>query len=806
MLLNQDANNNCSSRNGYEHDHRRTASVTPVLPAISPASTALSTSSAATAVASSSNDCTSVAIPCHKLTSNCIDYDYCNDNDDDVCVDENSPYFEVRAAVSNRDDPSMPSLTFRVWLLGILWTCVLAFVNQFFWFRANPISLGTLVVQIAVFPLGRLLEFILPRRQFQTFGWRWSLNPAPFSIKEHALICIFASAGAGTVYAIDIVVIKDVFYHSSLGEGPSLLLMLTTQMIGYGLAGICRAFLVYPAAMIWPSNLANIVLFRTFHEASSFGWVGMSRTRFFWCIFAVSFIWYWVPGYLFTMLSLFSILCMFDRDSVLFAQLSSGQFGLGLLNIPMDWTNIAGNLGSPITTPFWAVANVFAGFVIIMWIVTPALYYANVWDAQKYPIYDWHVYDAYGNRYNTTRVLMTDAANNIQHLNETAYREYSTLFMPAQFAVSYGVGFAGLSCVLTYIFLYHRHDLWMRYRDARNQPNDDIHMRLMRAYPEVPVWWYAAMFTVFAGLAIIACEKYSLQVHWYMFLFCLLLPLIFTIPIGMIQAVTNQQPGLNIISELIFGYLYPGNPIGNVTYKTYTYICQTQALFLISDLKLGHYLKIPPRHLFVCQSVGTLLAAAIQLFVAYWLLDTVKDMCDPRPTNPWSCSSAATFYSASIVWGLVGSKKTFNDQDYGVTLHGFWIGALLPIPIYLLQRQFPKSSLLKHVHIPVILSASGSLPSAPPADFVAWTVVGYIFNHYLKRRRRDWYEKYAFAFSAGMDSGLAIATVVIFFLLTNRGVELRWEGNRMSCLAELQPAIPPAVTQNSGSSHIELNQ
>ncbi|KAI8870793.1 hypothetical protein GQ42DRAFT_104437, partial [Ramicandelaber brevisporus] len=281
--------------------------------------------------------------------------------------EEDSPYFEVRAAVSNKDDPSLPSLTFRVWVLGIIFTAGLSFVNQFFWFRAQPITLGTLVVQLVVFPLAKFMEFALPRTQFSTFGWKWTLNPGPFSIKEHVLVCIFASAGAGTVYAVDIVVIKKMFYKSDLGKGGSILLMLTSQLIGYGLAGICREFLVYPAAMIWPSNLANIVLFRTFHEGSS--WTGMSRTKFFWIVFTASFVWYFVPGYIMPIVSLFSILCMFDRDSILYAQLSSGQFGLGLLNITLDWTSVASYMGSPIVTPFWATCNLLVGFIIVMWII-----------------------------------------------------------------------------------------------------------------------------------------------------------------------------------------------------------------------------------------------------------------------------------------------------------------------------------------------------------------------------------------------------------------------------------------------------
>jgi hypothetical protein len=31
------------------------------------------------------------------------------------------------------------------------------------------------------------------------------------------------------------------------------------------MAGVLRPFLVYPSSMVWPANLANISLFRSFH-------------------------------------------------------------------------------------------------------------------------------------------------------------------------------------------------------------------------------------------------------------------------------------------------------------------------------------------------------------------------------------------------------------------------------------------------------------------------------------------------------------------------------------------------------------
>ena len=62
-----------------------------------------------------------------------------------------------------------------------------------------------------------------------------------------------------------------------------------------------------------------------------------------------------------------------------------------------------------------------------------------------------------------------------------------------------------------------------------------------------------------------------------------------------------QAPGLNVITELIIGYIYPGKPVANAAFKTYGYISMTQALTFLSDFKLGHFMKVPPKSMFVAQ-------------------------------------------------------------------------------------------------------------------------------------------------------------------------------------------------------------
>ena len=113
-------------------------------------------------------------------------------------VDDDSPYPEVRSAVANTDDPSIPSSTFRAWVLGLIWAIILPGINQFFFFRFPAVTVSALVAQLLSFPMGRAWAAVVPNRKL--FGVE--LNPGPFSVKEHVIVTIMASVGSQSAYAV----------------------------------------------------------------------------------------------------------------------------------------------------------------------------------------------------------------------------------------------------------------------------------------------------------------------------------------------------------------------------------------------------------------------------------------------------------------------------------------------------------------------------------------------------------------------------------------------------------------------------
>jgi hypothetical protein len=114
---------------------------------------------------------------------------------------------------------------------------------------------------------------------------------------------------------------------------------------------------------------------------------GLTRNQFFLVAFICSFAYYIFPGYLFQMLTSLSWVCWAFPHSVFAQQLGSGLRGLGIGAIGLDWSTVSSYLGSPLASPWFATANVAAGFFIIMYIITPIAYWFNFYNAQNFPIF-----------------------------------------------------------------------------------------------------------------------------------------------------------------------------------------------------------------------------------------------------------------------------------------------------------------------------------------------------------------------------------------------------------------------------------
>ena len=66
------------------------------------------------------------------------------------------------------------------------------------------------------------------------------------------------------------------------------LVVMSTNLIGFSIGGLCKRILVTPPSMIWPANLGTAALFNTLHSQETSGTHacrGVSRGRFLTYVF-----------------------------------------------------------------------------------------------------------------------------------------------------------------------------------------------------------------------------------------------------------------------------------------------------------------------------------------------------------------------------------------------------------------------------------------------------------------------------------------------------------------------------------------
>ncbi|WOL00974.1 hypothetical protein Cni_G09687 [Canna indica] len=720
---------------------------------------------------------------------------------------DRSPVEEVALVVPETDDPTLPVMTFRAWFLGIATCSILIFLNTFFTYRTQPFSISAILMQIAALPLGRFMAAVLPNREVKVFGrWGFNLNPGPFNIKEHVIITVFAncgvSQGGGDAYSIGAITVMKTYYKQSLSFICALIIVLTTQILGYGWAGMMRRFLVDPAEMWWPSNLAQVTLFRpvsqsSLHEKESIRSKGLSRMRFFLIVFIASFAYYALPGYLFPILTFFSWVCWAWPGSITAQQIGSAYHGLGVGAFTLDWAGISAYHGSPLVAPWFAILNTAVGFIIFIYIVVPVCYWKyNTFDARKFPIFSNKLFTGEGHTYDTTRVLTPD-----YELNVAAYESYGKLYLSPLFALSIGSGFARIAATITHVILFHgRYVIVCILRQSKSAVNSmklDIHTKLMRNYKQVPEWWYLILLVVSVALSLLMSFvwKQEVQLPWWGMLFAFGLAWIVTLPIGIIQATTNQQIGYDIIAQFLFGLVYPGKPIANLLFKIYGRISTVHALSFLADLKLGHYMKIPPRCMYTAQLAGTIVSGVLNLAVAWWMLENIENICDVdalHSDSPWTCPKYRVTFDASVIWGLIGPGRLFAHGGlYRNLVWLFLIGAVLPVPVWLLSKKYPEKKWIALINIPVITYGFAGMPPATPTNISSWLITGTIFNFFVFRYRKEWWKKYNYVLSAALDAGTACMGVLLFFALQNTNHNLNWWGTQLDhCPLATCPTAP----------------
>ncbi|KAL7315338.1 hypothetical protein PS15m_006798 [Mucor circinelloides] len=668
-----------------------------------------------------------------------------NEEDLDIAI--------VNDVALTEDDTSLKAVTVRSVVIGVILACLSSSISQLMVFKPVGIPLTDTFMMLVAYVFCTFWARVVPKG-----GW---LNPGPFNIKEHTCIYVLISAANTSAYGTWILSAQELFYQDTPGAAGAIFLLIATQLVGYGIAGQLRPYLVYPANMTWPTSLPVVSLIKTLNtDRQEAKW----RTRFFFIVFGAIFVYEFIPQYMFPMLGGISIICLAKNDSRwvqrLFGGLATNE-GMGMFQLSFDWNLLTSY--NPLYIPLWIQLNVYGG-IALLWILVPILYHFDVWNAQSFPYLSNSIFQRFDN--GTSRIYpQHEVLNADNSLNYTRLEEVGR----PQFATSYAINYIfinfGVTATITHVALFYGKAIWANFRKSKaskEADETDIHMKLMSAYKEVPTWWYYLIYVGGIGLNIGIAYANKSQLPWWGVIFAIALSTILSLPLNLITAVTGYGFGLNVLAEMICGFILPGLPIANMYFKTMGYNTMSQAGNLARDLKIGHYLKVPPRLTFAHQIAGTIIGCIFNYIVNASITSSKRDvLLDPVGNQFWNGATPQTINSAAITWGAIGPLAMFGpDTQYYIFLWAFIIGFFLPVPGYLLHRRFPNVGFDKF-NIPMILIGLCVMPGTNTSWITVSFVLILIFQGYLKKRYSTWFARHTYLISAALDSGTSL---MVFFV------------------------------------------
>ncbi|KAG9041437.1 hypothetical protein FS837_012268 [Tulasnella sp. UAMH 9824] len=226
-------------------------------------------------------------------------------------------------------------------------------------------------------------------------------------------------------------------------------------------------------------------------------------------------------------------------------------------------------------------------------------------------------------------------------LNETAYEEYSPVYLPISFALTYLLAFMVPPAILVQTIMVFGPEVYQRLRGRQSALSapEDVHAKLMRRYHQVPWWWYGVVFVISVSLAFGSTRvQHDLAITIPAILLAIVSTMIWIVPVCYISAISGQTAAINLIAHFIPGALWRQNPFANMVFKSYCVGGLAVGMTFVRGLKLGRYMKIPPKYTFMVQAAEVVLATITEALVKEWIFAGGQDVCDkvqPAKLSRW---------------------------------------------------------------------------------------------------------------------------------------------------------------------------
>lgn len=730
------------------------------------------------------------------ISEDAVEFDADLEDENDPEISQIPP--QVRRAVSLHDDPTLPTITFRYFLLSVLFIIPGAFLSQMNTFRTTYAPYSVFFVQIASNYVGLWLAKILPKKTlrvpFTPKAWAFSLNPGPWSIKEHVLVTVTAASGATGNQGASPIAIADLYYGDKFHPAAAIFFMWAIDATGYSLAALARQLLLYDPEYPWFQALCQSALFETqrqniAHPSKS----ARRQMHVFWLTFIGITLWQFLPEYVFPMTSSLAFLCWVAPNNPVANFMGSGLGGMGFLNLSFDWANISNyNAGVPLfLSPWWSQVVLFFSFAFCCWVLLPAAKYGGL-GYYHHGLMTNRLLTADGSKYNITALV---TAQNT--FNQTSYEEQGPIFVGTQQLWSMFFDYASYVSSYAWIAFFGAGALRtafqkFRARNARKdqgginfQYTDRLNV-LMRSYKEVPIWWYAALFVVSFVIICTLAAKDIIYIPVWTYFVGLATGALIVVPLSWLYAVSNFQLPIGTFNELFYGVMVQNlsthkNPVGANIYGSIAGDAWYRAQYMLQDQKIGHYTHTPQRAIFFSQIFGICLGVPINYVALRWIVDTKREYLTGAvqdPANIWTGQSLATSVTTGLQYVLIGPSRLFQEQIFRPLPYAFLVGAIAPAVIYGLHRLFPRAK-FNLWNTTIFFSGGSIFYGNVSTGYFSRLIGGFIVMYWAYRYRYKLWAKYNFILAAAFDAGFNLNMLLVFLCFGSAKVISmpNWWGN-----------------------------
>ncbi|KAM3084106.1 hypothetical protein ACMFMG_001788 [Clarireedia jacksonii] len=705
------------------------------------------------------------------------------------------------------DDPTLNPWTFRMFFIGMGLSAFGAVLQEIFYFKPQVIYVSVMFLTVIAYVIGEFMALAIPR---------WGpvgrfLNPGPFNQKEHAAAVIMASAAAVSALSTQALAAQKLWYGGYPSQAAGVFLTLASQLIGYGIAGMMRNTLLWPTKMLYPANLPVTTVLETLHRDRE---SNKKRMKVFWILFFALLVWELLPEYIFPLLIGVSIFCLADQHSLVFTNLfggANGNEGLGFLSLSFDWNYVAG-FGSPLWLPLQTLVNSFIGTLLCI-VLFMGVYYGNIWRAQDFPFLSQELFlnDSNFTSYdifNTSTILNDDFT-----VNNDLLEEVGVPYLTASYIVYLITSNMGFTANFVHMFLWNFSDIksgWVWINKAnlkrmltpstyffwrntggkrteeekqaiRDDANIDPHYKLMLDYDEAPDLWYFLAFLASFITSMVCLYAMKSTLPWWGLILSMIFLVIFMLFFGAQYAITGFQFNIEPIAQTLAGYLFPGAPLANMYFTTFTFNALQQGQYLLRDLKLAQQNKLSPKCTYATQIIGCVFGACLNYVMMISIVQNqTPSLLTIEGTPIWSGANVQSFNSLAIAWSIAPKMFSIGARYQWVTI-AYLLGFLVPVPFWLLNRYFPHQRVWSYLNLSIILWYCGYLVVGINASVFMYYYIGAFGQFYLRKYRPAYFVKWNYLVSAGLDGGTQVMVFLLTFAVAGGSGKSRpfptWAGN-----------------------------